>query len=313
MSVFGLNNLGNTCYLNALIQSLLSCSKFCNTIRNINNNVAQSFIKIIETNNTSDFIISLQEISKSIKNDNFNFNNQQDSHEIYEKYFIGPLCEKYDVIKDLFKAYNLYSIYCFKCHTWNNDQKTYKIINENWVNEICCDRSLNSGLSKNLLTLLDKDIPKDINDYIKKRFTLLEDYTCEKCKDKNIKKIKVNFLVEIPPILVLYFNKIINIYNSNDSNDSKSAIYKTTTMDIKLKYDLYFEDTSHNVLHYELQSILLHSGSQNGGHYTAYGKRGDKWFYFDDNRYVLIEDIIKNIYSSNEKNNIYMVFYQLTT
>jgi ubiquitin C-terminal hydrolase len=35
-------------------------------------------------------------------------------------------------------------------------------------------------------------------------------------------------------------------------------------------------------MEYRLQSIVAHTGSLYKGHYTAYGKKNDQWYYFDD-------------------------------
>jgi len=35
---------------------------------------------------------------------------------------------------------------------------------------------------------------------------------------------------------------------------------------------------------YDLESVVYHSGSMEGGHYTAISRRGLNWFYFDDER-----------------------------
>ena len=66
----------------------------------------------------------------------------------------------------------------------------------------------------------------------------------------------------------------------------KTAINYPRTMSIILKDDFDemisnpTDETIDNV--YELRSISHHMGSYRGGHYWAYGKRGQKWYDFND-------------------------------
>jgi ubiquitin C-terminal hydrolase len=83
----GLNNIGNTCYLNAALQMLLLNTDFCNLILSYNKNTS-NILNII-----SDFIINYYTSNeKSISPENiqnivrkkykiFNGNNQQDSED----------------------------------------------------------------------------------------------------------------------------------------------------------------------------------------------------------------------------------------
>ena len=46
-------------------------------------------------------------------------------------------------------------------------------------------------------------------------------------------------------------------------------------------------------LMYELYAVTHHFGGLGGGHYTAYGKHGNRWFNLDDSRVnVLIDEVI---------------------
>ena len=46
-------------------------------------------------------------------------------------------------------------------------------------------------------------------------------------------------------------------------------------------------------LMYELYAVTHHFGGLGGGHYTAYGKHGNRWFNFDDSSVsVLIDEVI---------------------
>jgi ubiquitin C-terminal hydrolase len=36
---------------------------------------------------------------------------------------------------------------------------------------------------------------------------------------------------------------------------------------------------------YEVFGIVVHNGTSKGGHYTAYTKRKEEWFYFSDSSF----------------------------
>ena len=36
---------------------------------------------------------------------------------------------------------------------------------------------------------------------------------------------------------------------------------------------------------YEIYSMIVHNGTARGGHYTAFSKRGESWFFFSDSSF----------------------------
>lgn len=56
---------------------------------------------------------------------------------------------------------------------------------------------------------------------------------------------------------------------------------------------------------YELNSVIVHKGKMDSGHYVSYAREGDEWFLFDDSKVVLVEE--KDVLGAEA----YMVFYVL--
>ncbi len=67
------------------------------------------------------------------------------------------------------------------------------------------------------------------------------------------------------------------------------AVPTFTRHENPISFDLYnqsfdrcFKDPSKSCGDYEVVSIIMHSGSANSGHYTAYVKAGNEWYYCND-------------------------------
>jgi ubiquitin C-terminal hydrolase len=46
----------------------------------------------------------------------------------------------------------------------------------------------------------------------------------------------------------------------------------------------FFKDSQASPVHFQLKAIINHSGTLRGGHYTAFGKRGERWLSFNDEK-----------------------------
>lgn len=55
---------------------------------------------------------------------------------------------------------------------------------------------------------------------------------------------------------------------------------------------------------YTLYGVVIHFGSLDGGHYIAYGKRGDSWYEFDDEKVSL-----KSIADVEGDGSAYLLMY----
>ena len=58
---------------------------------------------------------------------------------------------------------------------------------------------------------------------------------------------------------------------------------------------------------YDLFAVVLHTGTLNGGHYTALAKNKDDWFEFNDSQVLKLN---KNDTQKIVSNHAYVLFYQ---
>lgn len=244
-TLFGLQNTGNSCYLNSLIQSLISCSAFNEFILSdpnaeANKTVAE-LIKLLRKPASAQpkkvnvhSLITILPNLMIIKNKAFRFQmgRQEDAHEGFQL-LSEAVGSRYDIL-----FHNKYKVQVH-CHNCGHD--TYPKVDPCEVVIKIGQRELNSKVN--------------IEDHIKRHIEALDDYKCDKCKIKNTQTqkyiIRVDTLSRVSEVIILLFKK----YNE------KSNIYFPTSLD--------FKGTAKNTLHYEMVAQIEHYGSMYGGHYTA--------------------------------------------
>jgi ubiquitin C-terminal hydrolase len=263
----GLNNFGNTCYLNSLIQCLLSCSSFNEIIINeINNNSNSS-----NSNNKlliayRNLIINL--LNKTNKTNNLNITPQY----IYEGLILGARKRK-DIVKfepslqqDAQEGFLLFMDIL-------NIPKLNRLFNYRYHIKMKCELCNKWCLDKyeeNIIMTINPEFETDknirnINDFlIKHEDDIDNNHICDLCKRKSSKK-KITTLVMIPEILCISVNKYIRKYNTNLPNQLE-FLYKT----------------KEKKLIYKLVAQSEHYGSQGGGHYNAIVLRKNNAYLCDD-------------------------------
>jgi len=246
--IFALKNNSNLCYLNSLIQSLLSCSAFNEAVVNekreiiINNKTIQEIIDLItkpinksaRTIRTYDvyklFSYLMTAKNKAIR---FQYGRQEDAYEGL-LLLLDTLGMKYDLL-----FHNRYKsqMHCTVCKH-----------NVFPGRDDACEIVIEIGD--------DLNTKKSIEEHIKQNISYPEDYTCEKCKVRNAAKsrhniYRINTLSRVSEVLILLFKKYVN----------KSNIYFPKTLD--------FQGTNNNRLNYRIVAQIEHFGNMYGGHYQT--------------------------------------------
>ena len=151
----------------------------------------------------------------------------------------------------------------------------------------------------------------------------IEDYHCEKC-DKKITNIKHVVIDKIPNILIIHLQRIAFSYETFNMEKINSYITFEKTLNIK-KYTV--NNNNENIpleyFDYDLQGVIIHSGTAQYGHYYSHISPEEKdnynrWFKFNDTSVsrVNYDSIPTEVFGNNNDHqygsSAYMLIYQKT-
>lgn len=290
---FGLDNMGATCYFNAMLQSLLSCTSFVDELlRNkekyILNPVLQKLIELIELSKADSLEISKYSI-------------------IIWKKMISFLCKKNNITRNDFMAGQQCAREGFHClidamEKYNNIQNLFFHRYKNMIRCSDCNKWVSQVENMNNLFTVQPDLkPEQIekferynteevemSKFLANQTGYVESFECPSCKSNN-EKYNVNCLVMVPEILVVLSKK----YKAGQKLDVYTNFPKI----------LVFNGKNKTKLVYNAVSQIEHSGGLNGGHYWAISKRAGGWYNLNDT-HVSSADF-------RPTTDTYIVFYHL--
>lgn len=311
ISANGFINPGSTCYFNALLQSMLSCTSFIENIleckiNNTQNSIIKLLIQFIDLSmeckkldkTNSSHILTISKIQKKLNTYAYKIwkcmvvklcnrkkipikNFMQGQQCVGEGYhYLLETIEEFQKIQNLFIHKYKSLIRCLNCDKWVSDiECTYNLF------------EVDPDLKLDQLPQFDQynTEPSNMNEFISKQTGYVDkDYICPDCKQTG-EKFRMDVLVMIPEILVVMSKK----YKSG----RKLNLYT----DFPEK--LVFKNNNGSNMVYEAVSQIEHSGNLHSGHYWAKCKRNDGWYDMND----------LNISASKFQptNNTYVVFYHL--
>ena len=253
IGMIGLENNGNTCYLNSCLQLLTHSGNFImklynhmktkdiKTLTNIEKTLLYLIINKWFTNEIKYNPLKIQ-LEISLENDLFNpeYCNQNDSSESMI-YIIDLLNIN---LSTIFHSNIDSSLQCQKCKQIRKKNEKFNIISV--------------------------ELKHHINDSIKsflKKEKLEDKITCDNCNEKTetYKKYEINKLSENLIIHLKRFKDVNNLYIKD-----RSKIICPDLITI-------------NKNDYELRGVIIHSGTVTGGHYYFIGKNlMNIWYKYDD-------------------------------
>lgn len=242
----GLPNLGNTCYINSVLQCLRFTRPMVYSLKKYTDNVdpfIDSFIDLLFANAPlTDLHTFIRTLARTPE---FKLMRQCDAHELY-LYLVDNLYEKIKKTNP-FKGKIKSTVTCLEC---GNNSITFTPFVSISV-QIPQANYVATGVS--VQELLDEFCEDE----------LLEDpIDCEKCKEKKESSKELD-IEELPVVLVVHLKRFQGI----------EKIYTPVELsNIKIR------DAE-----YELYALCNHTGGTTGGHYTACCKKRDNtWLVCND-------------------------------
>lgn len=273
--IFKLESFGFFCYMNSLLQALVSLSSVNSTLRKLDtttarNNLIAEMVKFINNknqtvpnlpvSNVKNFFQALKELQHKRGQEILQYGTQEDTHEGLTTILdaLGPMVSRH------FEIRYVCEIICtdVRCGHRNVPGDAGKEYTE--PSEIMIDLGR---------TDLELSTQKDVQDYLRRHEQYPRDYRCEKCGNTNTTRpgptpksevivahnvMQRYSLRRLNEVIVLYFKK----YNSG--GEAKKLQYFPPALDFKAKQ---------GTLHYEPVAQLDHSGTIRGGHYMARVRR----------------------------------------
>uniref|UniRef100_A0A3P9M1N0 Ubiquitin carboxyl-terminal hydrolase n=1 Tax=Oryzias latipes TaxID=8090 RepID=A0A3P9M1N0_ORYLA len=329
----GLRNLGNTCFMNSILQCLSNTSElrdYC--LRNVHrldvNNrtnaaLMEEFAKLtqslwtsvnIEAISPSDFRSEIQRVAPK-----FVGCNQQDAQEFLRSLLDGlhnevnrvtvrprSSVEDFDHYSDEEKSKRMWNLYLAR-----EDSKVVDLfvgqLKSSLTCTVCGFRSTMFDPFWDLSLPIAQERPGEVTLKDCLRLFTKEDVldgeekpTCNKCKAR--RKCTKRFSIQkFPQILVIHLKRFSDS-NSRSSKLSTFVNFPLKELDLR---EFSADNSEHPV--YNLYAVSNHTGNTLGGHYTAYCRNPalGEWYSYNDSRVSPISS------GQVRTSNAYVLFYEL--
>ena len=138
----------------------------------------------------------------------------------------------------------------------------------------CQDRKENYEPFTLLTLQVTTSLTKSIEKYLEKE-VITGEYFCNNCQ-KLVDIEKQYHFIKYSNVLIIQLKRFVVVPFSRKIN-----------MHCDFGFELEIPGTDR--IKYDLKAVAVHSGNANSGHYSAYCKRNEKWFLFDDSTYQEVE------------------------
>lgn len=273
--VFGLPNIGNSCYLNSVVQMLM-------TIDDLNDD-------ILDIHTTDPFIFAYKKLisntklsnTESVYNDFVDFKNRFNTNSDILAYKDDKTSQE-DAHEALLSILTLLRNHTKKIET------LFKF--STIVQLICCNCDFTTN-TKDIFVSFSIPFDSQLNQFnMKKPFEpeYIESHKCDRCMTNS--SVRQEFIYEPPVFFIITLNRFDNNKKKIETEYNHKKILMVSSRYGEMKYNL--------------KSIIFHSGSTTtSGHYTIAIRIGETWKCIDDN-------VIRDITYSNTSTTSYLFLYE---
>ena len=314
-----LPNIGNTCYMNSVLQWLIATQQMTQYFKNngyksnINDRrklqLSEACTNLIYAYFNKDEVAEyyLSDVKKFIEviNSQFEGENQLDAYEFLSALFEG-LRQELNIADNakyrnftLFNNSNVQELSDeFLAKSMNKEKSLITQLFQGHIwNIFKCQPETHEFYDFEDFTTLSLEIPSDkkdgrakpridINDCIKETlsknvFDIEHGFTCRKY-NKNTSFSKHIEVFRAPEILIIHFNRFKLLDNNIKKKDEASITFPAQKFDFNVSIPNHTGSISYK---YDIFGIVHHEGSFSSGHYYAevkYDFDGKKWFWCND-------------------------------
>lgn len=282
----GLRNLGNTCYMNSILQCIAHCpglnSTLCDTEASSRSGLALGAGKVLrEMRESADFaVVSPVGVKAAIGKlvPAFLGSGQQDAQE-FLRYLLDRLSQDFNRSRSKapYKELPTGSNYTQIAAEWYaySQKRENSIITDYFRGQMLTLISSCKGRCKTVAcdTFLDLSVPIPVQNSPVSlenclsaftESTSVSEFHCEKCRKTGISQVQMT-LWRLPPILVIHLKR----FGRSGRNKVETVVkYPVKQLDLK-RFGPYSQHESLSNAKYRLMAVSHHVGGLMGGHYYA--------------------------------------------
>ena len=294
ISFKGLENLGLTCYFNAIVQCLFHCPLFRTIIENVrraalstavlrelrllfNEMTGKTRLRYLSTSRCFSAVMGIPQCGRA----NMHKDKQEDASEFF-LILIDYLHDNFQPLADIFEG-NLQSILtCQHCSTPTITFQPFKLIPLSFPVSNSEQDPYNVPSSHDIYTLLDDFVIPEI----------ISGYYCNQCATRHPAEKKLDIL-STPKVLMLQLKRFLGLQKIDDFVKFPSQL--------RLKFVGAGSEEHHS---YRLTGVIFHRGETvASGHYIAYFNAEGKWWEADDSSIREVSwEIVRRM-------KVYLLFY----
>lgn len=296
----GLTNLGNTCYMNSVLQALFMTKLFRNEVLLLNENIMPLFSNLQELfvllQHSQKYSLSPSDILHLARPPGFQLGHQHDSSE-----FLGYLL---DVLHEQEHSAGT-SVEASGPHPESNNTIVQQSFGGKTMTVATCNSCGNKSERIDKFRDIPLSFPSSSNDH---SVTSLLDYYlqpeklcgdnqyhCEKCKGLTDGQRQTH-IIEAPPRLIL----TVKHFGYDSVSQQKTKLLH------RVKLEDFIQLSNVN---YELYAAVVHCGSSvDSGHYYTFAKENDEWFKFNDS--FVMKTTAAQLYNLKPPETPYILFYR---